>query len=182
MCAGGANRSPLVSFGESLVFRRSCRNACPDLCPHTFQLHDSSSRQLITVLCSAGVCFAESAAYICAALAGAAVVGLALQLLRAKWVSKNVATGAEPKGKRSKKRDSCAFSLVGQGKNREIVELCSGCVETNRLLRQIARDAGMEYDCYEPCTLCKDRVSRLKSLGELGSPAPRARIPFAERN
>ena len=101
------------------------------------------------------------------------MVGLALQLLRAKWVSKDVATGAEPKGKRSKKRDSCAFSLVGQGKNREIVELCSGCVETNRLLRQIARDAGMEYDCYEPCTPLQRPCEPPKELG-------RARVARSE--
>jgi hypothetical protein len=41
------------------------------------------------------------------------------------------------------------------------VELCVSCVETNRLLRNLATDAGLTYDKYEPCAVCQDRIKRL---------------------
>mmetsp|Transcript_5083 Transcript_5083/g.18264 ORF Transcript_5083/g.18264 Transcript_5083/m.18264 type:complete len:188 (-) Transcript_5083:99-662(-) len=80
--------------------------------------------------------------------------------------SSSSVTGSSRSIKEKKRgaRDSAAFSYVKQGNDRMSVELCLGCVETNRLLRKIAKDSGTSYDTFEPCNLCRERVARLASM------------------
>ena len=86
--------------------------------------------------------------------------------------------GRRKKGKDGRKhndkyssRDSTMFTYVGAGRDRMSVELCVSCVETNRLLRNLATDAGLSYDAYEPCSMCKDRIGRIACI-QTGAAAP----------
>lgn len=97
---------------------------------------------------------------------------------QAKWDLRGALCGGSGSGgdKRGKKekyssRDSTMFTYVGQGSDRMSVELCVSCVETNRLLRRLATDAGLSYDKYEPCSMCKDRIGRIACI-QTGNAAP----------
>uniref|UniRef100_A0A6U4J904 Uncharacterized protein n=2 Tax=Hemiselmis andersenii TaxID=464988 RepID=A0A6U4J904_HEMAN len=77
--------------------------------------------------------------------------------------------GSTPKKKKArgkKERDSLMFAHLplGEGRERMSVELCVRCVETNRLLRKLANDAGLQYDSYEPCSMCRDRIYRMACI------------------
>ena len=76
--------------------------------------------------------------------------------------TKDPRASAEKK-KKNTHRDSTTFTYVhtpGQANTRMSLELCTGCVETNRLMRKIAADTGRKFES-EPCDLCKERASRL---------------------
>mmetsp|Transcript_34974 Transcript_34974/g.88317 ORF Transcript_34974/g.88317 Transcript_34974/m.88317 type:complete len:213 (-) Transcript_34974:213-851(-) len=74
--------------------------------------------------------------------------------------------GSKHKGRGKGDRDSVMFAHLplGEGRDRMSVELCVRCVETNRLLRKLATDAGLQYDSYEPCTMCRDRIYRMACI------------------
>eukprot|EP00802_Teleaulax_amphioxeia_P019250 Tamp_19476.p1 GENE.Tamp_19476~~Tamp_19476.p1 ORF type:complete len:245 (-),score=33.70 Tamp_19476:522-1184(-) len=72
-------------------------------------------------------------------------------------------------GGKGSHRDSTTYTYVSTagnkvtGSDRMSLELCMGCIETNRLLRKIAADTGQKFES-EPCDLCKERGSRLAAF------------------
>ncbi len=57
-----------------------------------------------------------------------------------------------------------------QPSGRMTVELCSGCIETNRLLRNLAEGAGMEHLNFERCENCRQKIVSLERFRD--SPVP----------
>lgn len=86
---------------------------------------------------------------------------------------------AAGKNKNTKgRRDSTTFTYVSSKHSpggRMSLDLCMACIETNRLMRKIASDTGQKFES-EPCSLCKERASRLASFSPSpSSPSKRAR-------
>mmetsp|Transcript_51505 Transcript_51505/g.75337 ORF Transcript_51505/g.75337 Transcript_51505/m.75337 type:complete len:231 (-) Transcript_51505:57-749(-) len=86
------------------------------------------------------------------------------------------ATAGNISGKNKDKsghRDSTTFTYVSSKTSpggRMSLDLCMACIETNRLMRKIASDTGQRFES-EPCSLCKERASRLASFT---NPSPHA--------
>ena len=53
------------------------------------------------------------------------------------------------------KRDPTTVAYIGNGKDRMSTELCFTCIETNRMLVELAKVTGKPVDCFEPCDLCR---------------------------
>ena len=50
---------------------------------------------------------------------------------------------------------SARVAYIGKGRDRMSVELCQTCIESNKMLSQLALVTGSNVETFEPCDLCR---------------------------
>jgi hypothetical protein len=54
-----------------------------------------------------------------------------------------------------KAKDAGTVAYIGRGRDRMSVELCQTCIESNKMLAQLAQVTGCKNETFEPCELCR---------------------------
>lgn len=54
-----------------------------------------------------------------------------------------------------KSKDAATVAYIGKGRDRMSVELCQTCIESNKMLAQLAQVTGYKNEIFEPCDLCR---------------------------